>query len=66
MTVIISVLFEVSSQTVLEEYLLCHLGCVLPALRSPDKSHDQRTEEERDSETDAEILHRDIILVCDK
>ena len=54
---------ESSPQTVLDEYSLCHLGCVLPALRSPDRSHDQQSKEERDNESDAETLHHDIILV---
>ncbi len=44
-------------QVLLDEYMLCYFGCVLPALRS----HDKETEEEGENET--EILHRDITLV---
>ncbi len=49
---------------VLEQYMLNYFGCVLPSLRSShDRSHDQQGAEEEGSDTDSEMLLKDIVLV---
>ncbi len=45
--------------------MLCYFGCVLPSLRSHDRSRDRQAEEEG-SDIEREMLHNDIILVRQK
>ena len=52
-------------QYLMDKYCYCFHGNTLPALRSHDQSHDSRKkEQEEEKESDAEVIQRDVVEVC--
>lgn len=50
-------------QYLLDNYLYCHHGSLLPSLRSVERSQRSSKDGEEEKETDTEILQRDVVEV---